>query len=64
MPKLKRISISLAPDMLSFIDSICEKANEGDDHERLTRSRFISMCVLYFTRAQAQEQAENNRKEN
>ena len=51
MTKKKRIMISLEPEMIKFIDGVCEKFNLQPDtrpEDKLTRSRFIALCVLAF----------------
>ena len=56
--------ISVADDMLKFIDDVCEKFNEAaQDGKTLTRSRFISLCVLeYAYQMQLNEEARKQSK--
>ena len=56
-----RVQVTLPRDMLAFIDDVCRKANADDppERERLTRSRFIELCVLHFAVTQKNEAKEN-----
>ena len=68
MTKKKRIMISLDPDMIAFMDRICDAFNAKPDtrpEDALTRSRFISLCICSFAaegKALTDEKTEN--KEN
>ena len=61
MTKKKRIMISLEPEMIKFIDSVCEKFNRQPDtrpEDRLTRSRFLALCVLAFGASEVNQQTQ------
>ena len=65
MTKKKRIMISLDPDMIVFMDRICDAFNAKPDtrpEDVLTRSRFISLCICSFAaegNALSNEKTEN-----
>lgn len=48
--------------MVKLIDDVCEQANADGEREKLTRSKFIALCVLYFAGTPS-SQANEKRKE-